>query len=378
MSRLIVSTAVPHKKIELDSLIAPFTPITDAEAATVANDVFGISGKVTRFATEKDDTFRLEDTRGRRYVLKVANPAEDESELEFQVSLLEHIAATDPILPVPRVKRTADGGPFGRVVDSSGQHRKVRLMSYLGGTPLDAMQSTDEQRECVGATLAKLRLAMSSFGHPAAHRIVPWDVKNLPGLVHLAVDIADCRHADLLAAGIERIASLALDSARLRKQVLHNDFSKSNIVVDPGSPAFITGVIDFGDAVHTAIAIDVSTALLNQLPRNNGRLPSDDMFAQGRDVLRGYLRHADLTADELALIPYFVMARVITRALLSLGLAKRFPNNAAYLLRNTEQGWAQLEWFLHRSSDEIAGSLDLTQSSTTRNSFCAASPSRIL
>ena len=55
------------------------------------------------------------------------------------------------------------------------------------------------------------------------------------------------------------------------KQV-HNDFSKSNIVVDHHSADFVTGIIDFGDAVKAAIAIDVATALLNQ-PRDAKRGP---------------------------------------------------------------------------------------------------------
>ena len=103
----------------------------------------------------------------------------------------------------------------------------------------------------------------------------------------------------------------------LRTQVLHNDFSLSNLVVDRREPAFVTGVIDFGDAVRTAVAVDVSTALLNQLPRDAAERPPDDLLAAGRDVLRGYLRFADLTEPELALIPHLVMARVVARALIT-------------------------------------------------------------
>src|SRR5690606_2961075 len=138
-----------------------------------------------------------------------------------------------------------------------------------------------------------------------------------------------------------------------RFQVLHNDFSRSNIVVDHDSPHFVTGIIDFGDAVRTAIAIDVSTALLNQLPSFN----RPDLFMEGRDLLRGYLRIADLQEEELLLIPHLVMARVIARALLTTWRAAKFPENQTYILRNTGQGWAQMEWFLERSIDEVSEQL---------------------
>jgi Ser/Thr protein kinase RdoA (MazF antagonist) len=121
-------------------------------------------------------------------------------------------------------------------------------------------------------------------------------------------------------------------------------------VVNHASPDFVAGVIDFGDAVRTAIAIDVSTALLNQLPAP----AREDLFLEGRDILRGYLRHADLLENELALMPHLVMARVIARALLTIWRAGMFPENRTYIMRNTEQGWSQLDWFLSRSVDQIS------------------------
>ncbi|MCV6593428.1 MAG: hypothetical protein OIF48_10780, partial [Silicimonas sp.] len=113
------------------------------------------------------------------------------------------------------------------------------------------------------------------------------------------------------------------------------------------------GIIDFGDAVKTAIAVDVSTACLNQLPET----PHDDLFYRARDVVAGYLDLAELTEAELRLVPHLVLARVVARALISLWRARRFPENARYILRNTEQGWHQLDWFLARDPETISGLL---------------------
>jgi Ser/Thr protein kinase RdoA (MazF antagonist) len=70
-------------------------------------------------------------------------------------------------------------------------------------------------------------------------------------------------------------------------------------------------------------------------------------------VLRGYLDVADLTAAELAAIPYLVMGRVVARALITLYRAELMPDNARYILRNTEPGWAQLRWFLRQTDDRL-------------------------
>ena len=105
-----------------------------------------------------------------------------------------------------------------------------------------------------------------------------------------------------------------------------------------------------GDAVKTAIAVDVATALLNQLPET----PNEDLFYRARDILQGYLSIAELTNEELALIPHLVMGRIVTRALLTLWRVKLFPENERYIMRNTEQGWHQLDWFLARSPEQVS------------------------
>ena len=96
--------------------------------------------------------------------------------------------------------------------------------------------------------------------------------------------------------------------------------------------------------------VDVSTAVLNLLAAEGG----DAMFDRSRDLVRGYLAVADLTDTELALLPHLAMARVVARALISAWRAARFPENETYLMRNTHQGWAQLDTFLGRSMDEVS------------------------
>ena len=59
--------------------------------------------------------------------------------------------------------------------------------------------------------------------------------------------------------------------------------------------------------------------------------------------------------------PHLVMGRVIGRALITLHRAKLVAGNTRYILRNTEQGWAQLSWFLSRTADEVSASLASTQ-----------------
>lgn len=335
-------------------LAGDYAAVEESEALSILSRLYGRTGTLQRFSTEKDDTFRVTTPDGERFILKIANPNETEDELDFLNSLMAHAGQSDPGLRLPKVLPTLTGVFLPRINDAVGQDRFVRLMTYLDGTPLDSTTSTADGRTKIGVVLARLRLATAGFHHPAENRVLAWDVQHLASLEGLLNHVEKGDKRTALSKGLERFMTIEPRLKACRRQVLHNDFSQSNIVVNHDDPDFVTGIIDFGDAVKTAVAIDVATALLNQLPRQ----PHEDLFAHGRDVLTGYLKVTELTDEELRLIPHLVMARVVARALLSIWRANLFPQNQTYILRNTEQGWHQLDWFLSRSIDQVSDELN--------------------
>ncbi len=342
-----------------DGLKAPHLPMGELEAVQLCADHWGHSGAATRLATEKDDSFVIE-TGTAKYVLKVTNPAEDPQEVDLEIRLMQHVAQAGTVR-LPHLFPDRTGELLVTVDDAVGQHRQARLMSFIAGTPLDSTDSSPAERAAIGRVLGALRHTTSTFTHPAQDRVVAWDVQHLLDLRPLLDAIEDRAQRDLLEAGLERFERTTAVLPSLRRQVLHNDFNRSNLVVDHDDPNFVRGVLDFADSVHTAIAIDVATALLNQLPRQ-GLTDDADALADGRDLLGGYLEVAELTDTELATIPFLVMGRVITRGLISLYRAALVPTNATYVLRNTEQGWAQLRWFDAHSDDYLADTLHRRES----------------
>lgn len=343
--------------IDIGALSTPFHSMSVEEGAAVARVLYGLEGELRRFATEKDDTFRLTSAEGAQYVLKIANPGESLEEIDLQVAVLRHLEKADPSLPVPRVFATSAGALLPEITDGSGATRRVRLMSYLDGVLLDSFRpDTAELRE-VGRVGARLRRALEGFEHPAARRVSPWDVRHLPELAMLLDDIEDPRRKAQLELAFARYLEQMPRICALRCQVLHNDFSSSNLLLERGPVPKVAGVIDFGDTVETAIAVDLSTAMLNQLPRDAAQNPVEDLLAAPKELLAGYLEIADLTEEELSLLPHLILGRIIARALISLWRARSFPENRTYILRNTEQGWAQLDWFLARSPDQLSNLL---------------------
>lgn len=331
-------------------LAAPLLRMEVPEAEALVRERYGLAGAFTRFATEKDDTFLVTPQSGRPIVLKLSNPQEDPADIALQTALLLHVEASDPGLPVPRIVPARDGSATFTIVDRAGQTRIARALSYLEGTPLDRLETTPAERRALGALLGRLRHAMAGFAHPHDERVIAWDVKHLLRLRGLTRHVPDARHRRALEQGLDRYEQLYERIAALPRQVVHNDCGRSNVVADRASPAFVSGIIDFGDVVRTAVAIDVATTLLNQL----SLVPADDIFAHGRDVLEGYLSTATLSAAEIAMVPHLVMGRVIARALITTWRAGMMPDNATYILRNTGPGWHQLDWFLARDIDDVS------------------------
>ncbi len=348
--------------VALETLLASglsvsFPRLDNLDAIAIMRSVYGIDGAATRFSTEKDDTFRIDASDGAQYVLKVSNPGETDEELDLQVAAMRHIADVAPRLPVPRVLPSIDGRFVVPVASSTQPYRTARLYSYLEGVPLDVLHASAVNHYEVGEVLARLQLALASFRHPHEHRVLAWDVKHLGSLAGLQAHIKDPLHCLLIEQAFVRFAAIEPALRCCPTQVVHNDFNRSNIVANPGGANFVSGIIDFGDTVHTAVAIDVATAVMNQFPLDFDADGPHDLFIQARELVRGYLAHARLSADELMLIPHLAMARVATRALLTSWRAMLFPENEAYILRFTRPGWEHLRWFMQRDHETVSRAL---------------------
>ena len=230
-------------------LSASHVAMHEPEAAQVLAELYGITGELSRLDAEKDDSFRVVVDGRNHSVLKVSNPHDPADELDFQLELLTRVAQVDPTIPVPAVIPSREGALATYIDDAAGQHRRVWLIEFLPGATLDTFRTTPQQREQVGEVLAKLRHATAGYSHPFDSRAIAWDVQHIMALEPLLEFVENAQHHAALAQGLARLGDLQPRIRALRTQVLHNDFSKSNLLGDHNDPAFLTGVIDFGDAV---------------------------------------------------------------------------------------------------------------------------------
>ncbi|MEO5534572.1 MAG: phosphotransferase [Pseudolysinimonas sp.] len=307
----------------LDDLVGPFERISPETLATTLRDDYALDIRaLTRLDTERDDTFRVDHTGG-VVLVKVAHPSDSPELLALQDAALAAVAEHDPELPVPRLVPTTSGGASA-LLDG----RIVRVLTWLPG-----VRATDRpwRPQVGGAVLGRLSLALAHLTHPAADRILPWDLRRVPGL-------APYTDEPLLVDAFARYAaeiSPVLDA--LPRQVVHNDFHPGNVFV--GESGAISGIVDFGDVVLTPRVCDLGVSLGYLIPDDS---PGDAVRAE---FTAGYESVVPLTDEERSLIPGLVVGRELQRIVINEELGRRDGGSHAAprvrrLLHRALEDWA--------------------------------------
>ena len=204
----------------------------------------------------------------------------------------------------------------------------------------------------VAVTHARLCLALRSFFHPAAGRELLWNVRATPQLRLLLDDIADPERRALVARTLDRFEERVLPEwGRLRGQTVHGDFNLDNLLLDDQDR--VSGILDFGDCCHSALAADVAVALASLL---RGR-PLDDAFRVARVALDGFTSRLPLEQLELELLGDLVAARLAAIVSISAWRTRRFPENAEYIEAWDDDSWRLLGLLDGLAPEEVAHQL---------------------
>jgi len=313
-------------------------PELSPEAAErIAAEWFGIAASARPLGSERDQNLRLRGRDGRDYVLKIANPAEDPAVIDLQTRALLHVAACDPTLPVPRVLPTAAGALSALVEAPDGRRCIARLHSFLPGTALGASPRGPECLRDLGAALARLGRALRGFFHPAADHELPWDLKCAHRLRERVPQIERAELRRLADETLARFEAQVLPRLPgLRAQVIHNDVSRDNTLVDARGER-VVGIIDFGDLVHAPLVDDVAVTLSEAL------LDAADPLGAALAVVEGYQSVEPLREEERALLFDLVASRLAMAVAISAWRAARHPENRDYIAGDDGLQWALLE-----------------------------------
>ncbi|MFJ8719436.1 phosphotransferase [Streptomyces violaceus] len=346
------ATNYAQRLLQESGLTSSHEPIDVMLVSIFLQEHYRLTGRLGRLATEKDDTFRLR-TDSSSYLVKVSPPDEAEAVVALQTAAMRYLESTAPHLPVQRVKLTADGDDHVTIRLNDGRPRVLRVFDFVEGQILAKGSPDAERLAKAGEMLGRVDVALRTFTHPADRRGLAWDIRHFHQLTGLVEHTPNPEHRQLA----ERVFRLFGENvvprlSDLEAQVIHGDFSPYNVVVDPKSEHFITGVIDFGDTVRSAVIFDPAVPMANLLART-----PDHPWREACAFVAGYQRTRPIKDSELPLLPIAALARLTLRALLTNWRAERAPERREYLLGHAKDDWINVEHALAVSLDDVIAQL---------------------
>ncbi len=299
---------------------------------------YHLTGRLQSVATEKDDTFRLR-TEETDYLVKVSPPDEAQAVVGLQTAAMRFLQGAAAELPVQRVKLTVDRRDNVVMETNDGGTRVLRVFTFVEGAVWAQANPDGEQLAKVGEMLGRVDVALEAFAHPADQRSLVWDLRHFHDLTELVEHTPNAEHRQL-AESVFRLfeATIVPRLNDLETQVIHGDYSPYNVVVDEQSDDYVTGVIDFGDTMRSAVIFDPAVALANVL----GRTP-DQPWREASAFVAGYERARPIKDRELPLLPVAALARLTLRALITNWRAERVPERRDYLLAHAKDDWINVE-----------------------------------
>lgn len=313
--------------------------INEEEAARLAAENFGAAGPAKRLFGEREANFRIAGPDGHALIVKISSPDENPTAIDFQTKALQHIAAADPGLPVPRPVPTRSGADRA-TIHHTGKEHIIRALSWLEGDVVEESQPTIGFIRNLGGVIGRLDLALQSFFHPGAAQEIAWDLKRADAIRPFASLIADKtirKHVEDMHA---RLATETLPAlAKLRHQVIHNDLHVGNMLSATGNADKLAGILDFGDLIYSARIIDLGFAAAEVT------IPGTDPVETAAELAAAYHKENPLDTGELDILFDIIAARHAQTLSILAWRRQNDPTAAGYLEpfeRNASSGLASL------------------------------------
>ncbi len=245
--------SLPEDEVLFDFFARPELPtptLGAEEAQRLLAEVFGVTADLRPLGSQQDQNFVLRSpTTGPFAVLKISNPAFSGPEIDLQTIAAARVAEAWPEGRVASV-RPGERGPMDAWWETSEGRLRVRVLEFMSGTTFTGSQYLSPAVVArMGELAARVSLALGELDHPAADRVLQWDLRQAERVIELlAEDDPDGRIRDQA-----RTASAALNRVRseLPLQLGHFDLTDDNIMASHGPVPLPDSIIDFGDVMRS-------------------------------------------------------------------------------------------------------------------------------
>ncbi len=291
----------------------------------LVKEFYNIDANISWLAGYDEQNFLLQTPAREKFILKVSQ--DNFPFIEAQTEVLG-LLANSFLKNIFQKQIPNANGESITIVESDGKKYFIRVLSFLEGKFwVDEKNKTTTLCESLGSFLGKMDVAMKGYFHPVIERHYLWDISEATlaeKKLHFIKDHEKRRIANyfLLQFQIEALPVLQ----GLRKACIHNDANDYNVLVNDDA---VTGLIDFGDMVYSALINNVAVACTYSM------LHSDDPLTVAKQVVKGYHEVNPLTVEETDILYYLIAARLCISVTQSAFYASLNSNNEHHFI--TEQ-----------------------------------------
>ena len=275
---------------------------SEAVIQDLVKEHYGLNVTVKALNGYDELNFLLSDDKNEKYILKVSNESHSFPFLEAQAAIMRHLAKSDISDCFQHFCLNTKGEELTQIVTDS-QIYYIRILNFLEGTFwVDEKNKNSELHYNLGSFLGNMDAELANFSHPAMHRNYTWDISR-------ASEAGDnlkyiLNHEKRRIAGyflLQFDTEVLPQLHKLRHAYIHNDANDYNVLVKDNR---ISGLIDFGDMVYTALINNLAIACVYAM------LDEEDPLAVAAKIVEGYHNSYALTEQELDLLYYLIAGRL--------------------------------------------------------------------
>jgi 4-aminobutyrate aminotransferase-like enzyme/Ser/Thr protein kinase RdoA (MazF antagonist) len=298
--------SLPENDALFDFFARPELPtptLGPAEARRLLAEVFGVTADLGPLGSQQDQNFLLfrPGTTEPFAVLKISNPAFSGGEIDLQTIAAGRVAEAWPQGRVASV-RPGRSGPMDAWWETSEGRLRVRVLEFMEGTTFTGSQYLSPAVVArMGELAARVSRALEGLAHPAADRVLQWDLRH----AERVIDLLAADDPDEQIRGQVLTAAAALDRVRaeLPLQIGHFDLTDDNLMAPHGPVPLPDSIIDFGDVMRSWRVAELAVTIASVLD-HDGATPLSVLPA-----VRAFHALRPLTAAEVDAIWPLVVLR---------------------------------------------------------------------
>jgi 4-aminobutyrate aminotransferase-like enzyme/Ser/Thr protein kinase RdoA (MazF antagonist) len=275
---------------------------SEATIQDLVKEHYGLTVTVKALNGYDELNFLLSNEKNEKHILKVSNESHPFPFLEAQLAIIKHLTKSSISDCFQHFCTNKKGEELTKIVSDSKTYY-LRILNFLEGTFwVEKEDKTTELHSNLGSFLGNMDHTLQDFSHPAMHRNYTWDISRASeandNLKHIL------NHEKRRIAGyflLQFDTEVLPQIHRLRHAYIHNDANDYNVLVQGNR---VSGLIDFGDMVYTALINNLAIACTYAM------LDEEDPLAVATSIVEGYHKSYTLTEQEVDVLYYLIAARL--------------------------------------------------------------------